>query len=195
MVVTGAPRKRLVAKSGTWVRIPPSPPTFAKRSLRSRLRLAGRVHASTREGCSPKPASVASGLAKVDNSAIREQQSRSAIAYCKRRCFSYPASPRSQPPDQSLLGCSLVAYPAKRFVYIMRSLNHPQKRYVGVTSDVTARVSAHNAGQNRSTARWKPWCIDVAIEFRTERLALRFEKYLKSGAGHDFARGHFVDNA
>jgi hypothetical protein len=29
VVVTGAPRKRLVAKSGTWVRIPPSPPAFA----------------------------------------------------------------------------------------------------------------------------------------------------------------------
>jgi hypothetical protein len=29
VVVTGAPRKRLVRK-GTWVRIPPSPPSFAK---------------------------------------------------------------------------------------------------------------------------------------------------------------------
>jgi hypothetical protein len=54
-------------------------------------------------------------------------------------------------------------------------------------------VSAHNAGQNRSTARWKPWGVDVAIEFRTERMALRFEKYLKSGAGHAFASSHFVD--
>ncbi len=33
MVVTGAPRKRLVRK-GTWVRIPPSPPTFILTSLR-----------------------------------------------------------------------------------------------------------------------------------------------------------------
>jgi hypothetical protein len=29
------------------------------------------------------------------------------------------------------------------------------------------------------------------VEFRTERLALRFERYLKSGAGHAFARRHF----
>ena len=86
-----------------------------------------------------------------------------------------------------------MAYPAKRFVYIIRSVTHPQKRYIGVTSDVVARVSAHNAGQNRSTAPWKPWGIDVMIEFRTERLALRFEKYLKSGAGHAFASCHFVD--
>ncbi|HET7612770.1 MAG TPA: GIY-YIG nuclease family protein, partial [Gemmatimonadaceae bacterium] len=71
----------------------------------------------------------------------------------------------------------------------------PQKRYIGVTSDVEARVSAHNARQNRSTAPWKPWTIDVIIEFRTERLASRFEKYLKSGAGHAFATSHFVDQS
>ena len=83
--------------------------------------------------------------------------------------------------------------PAKRFVYIIRSVNHPQRRYIGVTSDVAVRVNAHNAGQNRSSASWKPWAIDVTIEFRTERMALRFEKYLKSGAGHAFASSHFVD--
>jgi hypothetical protein len=33
----------------------------------------------------------------------------------------------------------------------------------------------------------------VVIEFRTERMALRFEKYLKSGAGHAFANSQFVD--
>ncbi len=88
-----------------------------------------------------------------------------------------------------------VAHPAKRFVYIIRSLNSPQKRYIGVTSDVGARVSGHNTGQNRSTAPWKPWSIDVTIEFRNERMALRFEKYLKSGAGHAFANSHVVDKA
>jgi hypothetical protein len=34
----------------------------------------------------------------------------------------------------------------------------------------------------------------VAIEFRTEKMAVGFEKYLKSGAGHAFANRHFVDN-
>jgi hypothetical protein len=59
-----------------------------------------------------------------------------------------------------------VPYPAKRFVYIIRSLNHPESRYIGVTSDVAARLDAHNAGQNRATAARRPWAIDVAIEFR-----------------------------
>jgi putative endonuclease len=87
-----------------------------------------------------------------------------------------------------------VPYPAKRFVYIIRSVSRPQNRYIGVTSDVEARVNAHNAGQNGSTAPWRPWGIDVTIEFRTEQMALRFEKYLKSGAGHAFASRHFVDD-
>ena len=86
-----------------------------------------------------------------------------------------------------------MAYPEKRFVYIIRSFNNPQKRYIGVTSDVAARVRAHNAGQNRSTASWKPWGVDVTIEFRNERIAVRFEKYLKSGAGHAFASSHFTE--
>jgi predicted GIY-YIG superfamily endonuclease len=86
-----------------------------------------------------------------------------------------------------------VTYPAKRFVYIIRSVKHPQKRYIGISADVAARVSAHNGGQNRATAPWKPWDLDVTIEFRTERLALRFERYLKSGAGHAFAIRHLSD--
>lgn len=65
---------------------------------------------------------------------------------------------------------------------------------MGVTADLGARLDAHNAGQNRSTAAWRPWSSDVCIEFRTEALATRFERYLKSGAGHAFATRHFVDD-
>ena len=86
-----------------------------------------------------------------------------------------------------------MTYPPKRFVYIIRSVNHPERRYVGLSADVVARLSVHNAGQNRSTSQWRPWDLDVTIEFRNERMALRFEQYLKSGAGHAFASRHFVD--
>jgi putative endonuclease len=86
-----------------------------------------------------------------------------------------------------------VPFPAKRFVYIIRSVSHPQRRYIGVTADPSARLHAHNSGQNRSTARWKPWSIDIIIEFRTERSAMRFEKFLKSGSGHSFATRHFIE--
>jgi putative endonuclease len=71
-----------------------------------------------------------------------------------------------------------VPYPAKRFVYIIR-VDHPERCYVGISADVSARLDAHNAAQNRSTAPWRPWRVDVVIEFRREPLAGRFEKYLK----------------
>jgi len=87
-----------------------------------------------------------------------------------------------------------VLRPAKRFVYILRSVNNPERRYIGLAADVPARLSAHNAGQNQSTVRWRPWMVDVCVEFRTEQMAVRFEKYLKSGSGHSFAERHFRDS-
>ena len=84
-----------------------------------------------------------------------------------------------------------MTYPPKRFVYIIRSVNYPNRSYIGVTSDIMLRLAAHNAGHNRSTAQWTPWSVDVVVEFRTEQIAMRFEKYLKSGAGLAFATRHF----
>ena len=80
---------------------------------------------------------------------------------------------------------------AKRFVYILRSENNAERRYVGLTADVPARLNAHNAGQNTSTTRWRPWVVDVCVEFRTQAMAIHFEQYLKSGSGHAFAKRHF----
>ena len=82
---------------------------------------------------------------------------------------------------------------AKRFVYILRSVKYRDRRYVGVTADLPVRLRAHNGGQNPSTTPWKSWTVDVCIEFGSERMAVRFEKYLKSGSGHEFAERHFED--
>src|SRR5689334_7833094 len=87
---------------------------------------------------------------------------------------------------------SVVPNSPKRFVYILRSVQSPERRYVGVSADVVSRLRAHNAGQDPSTTRWKPWLVDVCVEFRSEVLALRFERYLKSGSGHAFAKRHFT---
>ena len=75
----------------------------------------------------------------------------------------------------------------KRFVYVLRSKSSG-KFYVGLTSDVHRRLAAHNAGNNRSTARHKPWEVIVTVEFQLERSAVRFERYLKSGSGWAFVK-------
>ena len=79
----------------------------------------------------------------------------------------------------------------KRFVYILRSVTSPHRPYVGLTSNVATRIGAHNAGQNPSTAAYKPWELIVSVEFRTEDAAIRFERYLKSGSGRALAKRHF----
>ena len=79
---------------------------------------------------------------------------------------------------------------AKRFVYVIRSSAVASCYYTGLTSDVMARLASHNNGACQTTAKYKPWKMDVAIEFSDERRALAFERYLKSGSGVAFAKRH-----
>ena len=79
----------------------------------------------------------------------------------------------------------------KRFVYVLRNSDAPRRYYVGNTSDVEARVRGHNDGQCPHTAKYRPWTLHVAIEFSTAAVAVRFERFLKSGSGRAFAKRHF----
>jgi predicted GIY-YIG superfamily endonuclease len=81
---------------------------------------------------------------------------------------------------------------ARRFVYILRSERKPDEPYVGSTCDVAARLKWHNHGPDGYTRKYRPWCLQVAIEFADESTALRFECYLKSGSGRAFAKRHFA---
>ena len=76
----------------------------------------------------------------------------------------------------------------KRFVYVLRNHESPAKYYTGLTSDVARRHADHNAGSCPHTAKYRPWSVDVVIEFPDEGRALRFERYLKSGSGVAFAK-------
>lgn len=78
----------------------------------------------------------------------------------------------------------------RRFVYILRSDIDPSRHYVGVTSDCDKRLRLHNHGSSGDTVAHRPWSIVVSIEFQTEREALRFELYRKSGSGRAFAIRH-----
>lgn len=82
--------------------------------------------------------------------------------------------------------------PPKRFVYILSSVAVPERHYVGLTSDVTARLAVHNSGGSLHTAKNRPWRLLAAVEFSDEQSAVRFEKYLKSGSGRSFSKRHFV---
>ena len=77
------------------------------------------------------------------------------------------------------------------YTYIIRSIAHPDQRYIGHTADLRQRLEKHNKGDVPHTSKFKPWKIEVYIAFETEEKAIAFESYLKSGAGHAFAKRHF----
>lgn len=77
------------------------------------------------------------------------------------------------------------------YVYILQSQSNPEKCYTGYTSNLTARLRAHNNGKNPSTAKFIPWKIHTAIALTDKGKALAMEKYLKSSSGKAFASKHF----
>jgi len=78
----------------------------------------------------------------------------------------------------------------KRYVYLLKSAAEPPRYYTGLTSDVRRRLAEHNAGSCTHTAKYRPWSLDVVVEFSDEQRALAFERYLKSGSGVAFAHRH-----
>jgi predicted GIY-YIG superfamily endonuclease len=80
--------------------------------------------------------------------------------------------------------------PPQTIVYVLRNEQPPPRYYTGLTSNLDARLDAHNAGRVPHTAHGRPWLVDVGVEFADQRRATAFEKYLKSGSGCAFARRH-----
>ena len=77
------------------------------------------------------------------------------------------------------------------YTYILRSIDHPNQRYIGCTADLKARLAKHSAGEVPHTTKFKPWKIEAYFAFETKEKAVAFEAYLKTGSGHAFAKRHF----
>src|SRR5215468_4234475 len=77
------------------------------------------------------------------------------------------------------------------YTYVLESLIKPGEFYRGHTADLRQRLADHNAGRCHHSSKFKPWRIKFYAAFADARLAQKFEKYLKSGSGHAFAKRHF----
>lgn len=77
------------------------------------------------------------------------------------------------------------------YVYILESVHTPAEKYVGCTDNLKGRIADHNAGKSPHTAKHRPWNLVCYHAFADERRAIAFEKYLKTGSGHEFRRRHF----
>ena len=78
------------------------------------------------------------------------------------------------------------------YAYILQSLNNPVELYRGHSSDLKQRLADHNAGHCQHTAKFAPWKLKFYAAFETLEQAQQFERYLKSGSGHAFAKRHLL---
>ncbi len=76
------------------------------------------------------------------------------------------------------------------YVYLLQSIADPSQRYVGLTSDLKARLTTHNEGVAQHSSKFKPWSLETYLAFSTREQAASFESYLKSGSGRAFANRH-----
>ena len=74
------------------------------------------------------------------------------------------------------------------YVYLIESISVRDQRYVGITTDLRQRLRDHNSGRSPHTMKLKPWQLRTYIAFSNEAKAEAFERYLKSGSGHAFAK-------
>jgi len=77
------------------------------------------------------------------------------------------------------------------YVYMLRSIQHPEHYYVGLTGNLQERLKVHNAGKVPYTSKFRPWRLETAVAFRSKAKAVAFEKYLKTHSGRAFAKKHF----
>ena len=57
------------------------------------------------------------------------------------------------------------------YVYILQSVEHLERHYVGVTTDLRSRLQKHNAGEVSHTSKYAPWAIKTYIAFSDEKQA------------------------
>jgi predicted GIY-YIG superfamily endonuclease len=80
------------------------------------------------------------------------------------------------------------------YCYILLSLKS-HIFYFGSTKSLRERLELHNSGLVTSTKPHLPWKLVWYSAFQTEKEAVDFERYLKTGSGKAFAYRRFVNEA
>lgn len=77
------------------------------------------------------------------------------------------------------------------YVYLIKSLNFPNQKYIGCTDNLHERLETHNTGGAIFTKPYRPWVLITYIAFQHKEAAYEFEKSLKSGSGRAFTKKRF----
>lgn len=70
------------------------------------------------------------------------------------------------------------------YVYVLKSLKSG-RFYVGQTNNLVRRLDEHNSGHTKSLAEKGPFKFVYVEEFEDRILAVRRERFLKSGKGRE----------
>jgi putative endonuclease len=73
------------------------------------------------------------------------------------------------------------------FVYILRN-KKDNSLYVGSTKNIKQRFNSHNSGESLSTKFKRPWVLARVEEYNNCSLALKRERFLKTGRGRKVLR-------
>lgn len=76
------------------------------------------------------------------------------------------------------------------YTYILRNLQ-TGRYYVGYSKDLKNRLKEHKEGKVQSTKSDFHYELEWYCAFKTEKQAVVFEKYLKSGSGIAFMKKRF----
>lgn len=78
------------------------------------------------------------------------------------------------------------------YVYIIQSINFPKQFYAGFSEDIDGRIDEHNSGKSVHTNKFKPWKLLFYSAFNNKKVALDFEKYLKTASGIAFRNKRLI---
>jgi putative endonuclease len=78
------------------------------------------------------------------------------------------------------------------YVYVLRS-EKDGSLYVGSTENLQERFTYHNKGYNSSTKTKVPWKLMRCEEYFDRNLALKRERFFKSGKGRKVLKELIID--
>jgi len=72
------------------------------------------------------------------------------------------------------------------YVYVLKLLNYPEEKYIGLTKNLKKRLYDHNSGNSAHTRKCRPWKLVACIGVESREKAAELEKYMKSVSGRAF---------
>ena len=76
------------------------------------------------------------------------------------------------------------------YAYLLRLSNN--KFYAGHSDNLKERIKYHEKGKVSATQKFRPFKLVFYAAFLEKRLAIKFEKYLKSSSGFAFRNKRLV---